>query len=353
MTGRTCAGVSSAFVALALLWLSGCDDAAQEAAGSTGAMGSSRSTGASGTAGPSPAAPVTRVRATLYLEPSTLAIGEVTTAEVTVVTPPGYRLHAVSPPDVPGVWLLDAQVPQVERGATRWVHRARIRARTREVGPFVWPAFQVTVEGPAGAETTADVGQRAFEVVSVLKDFPDQAVPFGLRGPDRTQGARSGFWWGVGTGATTAIALASIFLAVRRKRDRVPLDEQTARRGIEARETTLWDWSERELAEANALLASPEGQRAAANRGALLLRRYVSRRFNVDTEAFTTIELSARKPPLAIESRWPEMLRILRRFDDERFRQLATDDASAAWIESELAAVRRFIDDSMPPELRQ
>jgi hypothetical protein len=97
----------------------------------------------------------------------------------------------------------------------------------------------------------------------------------------------------------------------------------------------------------------------------------VARRFNVETQALTTEELTAAKPPLAIDSRWPELLRILRRFDAERFRNVvarepvglvdsvesdesaAAGTSAAARIRGEIDAVKRFVDDSMPPELRR
>ena len=337
MARQTCGQLASVLGAAALLFLSGCDEPSPQ------------------TDGRAFAAPVTSLRATLALEPSELKIGEVATAEITVVTPPEHHLHPVNPPEVAGVWLLDAETLEVERSPARWVHRARIRVRTRDIGALIWPAFEVTVEDAAGAKSTVAVAERSFEVVSVLKDFPDRAVPFGLHGPEQSEATRGGFWVGVAAGAGGALALAAVGLALHRTRDRIAPDGQSGRVGVGAPEATLWDWSERELEQANSALDSPaeEGARDAANRGALLLRRYVARRFNVQTEAFTTEELSARKPPLAIDSRWPELLRILRRFDAERFRQVESDDASAARIKGELDAVRRFIEDSMPPELRR
>ena len=120
-------------------------------------------------------------------------------------------------------------------------------------------------------------------------------------------------------------------------------------------------WADSELTGAEAALDSPEGPRDAANRGARLLRQYVERRFSIQTEAFTTEELSAAKPPLAIDSRWPELVRILSRFDAERFRRSDVSGSARAGaqrgahsgIRREIEAVKRFVADSTPHELRR
>jgi hypothetical protein len=299
--------------------------------------------------------PIAHIRAALVLEPSRLKVGEVSTAVVTVVTPPDHRLLPVSPPEVPGVWLLDATSQDVARSQQRWVHRTRIRLRAREVGRLVWPAFDVSIEDADGAKHTVPVGERAFEVVSVLRDHPDQVTPFGLRTAPKRRGGGD-FWIGAGAGAAATLALAATAFAFYRARDRVPPESEAARRDAMEKQATLWEWADSELAQAMAALDSkdgPHGPRDAANRGARLLRQYVARRFNVQTEALTTEELDATHPPLAIDSRWPELVRILGRFDAERFRQALVDDAAADRIRRSIDEVKHFVDDSMPPELRR
>ncbi len=305
-----------------------------------------------------------QLRAALVLEPLQLMIGEVITAQITVVTPPDHRLLPVKPPEVAGVWLLDATMLEVDKSEMRWVHQSQLRLRTRAVGPLVWPAFQVVVEDARGAQHSIDVSGREFEVVSMLKDFPDQLTPFGLRTwqPPRGNG---GFWLGAGIGAAATLALAAAALAFYRVRDRVPEENEATRRNARAREATLWEWAEGELTAAEAALDSPEGPRHAANRGARLLRQYVERRFSIQTEALTTEELGATKPPLAIDSRWPELVRILTRFDAERFRASELEGSTLAGVHSdpgsashrsirkEIEAVKRFVADSTPHELRR
>lgn len=353
---RPTAALPCAAIALglaALVALAGCDE-------SPAARQSEPRTDASAAARP----PVTHFRATLVLEPLQLMIGEVVTARITVVTPPEHRLLPFQPPEVAGVWLLDATTLDVARSETRWVHQTEIRLRTRDVGPLVWPAFQVVVEDFQGLQRSVDVSKREFEVVSMLQEFPDQMTPFGLRTrePARTRGS---FWLGAGLGCAAALALAGLALAFYRARDRVPAESEATARSARARELTLWEWADSELAGAEAALDSPDGPRDAANRGARLLRQYVERRFNIQTEALTTEELSATKPPLAIDSRWPELVRILRRFDAERFRASPLEGAAVAGardgshsgidsgIQNEIEAVKRFVADSTPRELRR
>ncbi len=321
----------------ALLWLAGCGE-------SPGAQG--------GEAPTDRRSPITQIQAAVVLEPPALKIGEVVSAQITVVTPPDHRLLPISPPTVTGAWLLDAIPRDVERSGARWVHRTQVRLRTHDVGPLVWPAFNVVVEDSAGARHSVEVGERSFEVVSVMQDFPDQLAPFGLRTLEAPRSSGS-FWSGAGVGAASALALVAVVLAFYWVRDRVPVESEAAKRLAHEREATLWEWADSELAQATAALGSPEGPRDAANRGARLLRQYAARRFNLQIEALTTEELDATKPPLAIDSRWPEFVRILRHLDAERFCPSQVDVSSVAPIRSEIEAVKRFVDDSLPPELRR
>ena len=81
---------------------------------------------------------------------------------------------------------------------------------------------------------------------------------------------------------------------------------------------SLADWSRQEVDRALGTLESDPHQ--AANTGALLLRTYMARRYGGGTDAATTEELERRAPTLAQRSLWPDFIRILRNFDDVRFR---------------------------------
>jgi hypothetical protein len=76
----------------------------------------------------------------------------------------------------------------------------------------------------------------------------------------------------------------------------------------------------------------------------------MARRFGSETEAATTEELERRTPALAERTLWPDFVRILHSFDDERFRP-ARDGARAqggARIRSALEDSRRLIEASRP-----
>jgi hypothetical protein len=105
-----------------------------------------------------------------------------------------------------------------------------------------------------------------------------------------------------------------------------------------------------------ALEADP---RQAASAGAHLLRVYMARRFGSETEAATTEELERKTPALAERTLWPDFVRILHSFDDERFRPHAValdSEASrrrsggSARIRGALEDSRRLVEASRPRE---
>ena len=290
------------------------------------------------------------LRATLAIEPPILHIGDVTTVEIVVVTPPEHRVLPYAPPSIPGLWLLEAQPLDPELGAQRWVHRTRLRVRPREVGHQLWPASQVVVETADDRRESLALPERELEVVSVMPDFPERSEPFGLRTPDRAT-ARGGFWLGAGLGALAGMLAMGIALAIRRRT--VAGTGALRSEHTEEGDDALWHWAERELQAASEHL--PDDPRAAANRAALTLRRYTATRFRVDIESASTEEIAATSPPLRMRSHWPLLVRVLRQLDGERFRpsSTATDRGADASTRRIIEEVRAYVTSTRPRGARR
>lgn len=264
-----------------------------------------------------PPAPVT-LRATTILEPPVLQVGDTAVLEVAVATPPDFEVEAPEPPEeVPGLWLLGAELPTVERGEARWVHRTRFRVRARDTGAFTWPALPLTLRDAEDRPRTLEAPARPFEVVSVLGDgdapqgFLDYRVP-------ATRGAPGP---GVGlaalVGAAAALAGVGLLLLVRRVR----AAERGARsgEGAAALAGLVGPWRA-----AHATLETAEARAAeepvrAADLAASALRVLASRRVDPALVTRTTEELAARPAPATLEAAWPELVALLRDLDAVRF----------------------------------
>ncbi len=287
------------------------------------------------------------VRATLVFEPPVLHIGEIMTLELAVVTPPHHRVPAITPVTPPGLELLGARSLAPELGGNRWVYRTQLRVRAQAIGTYIWPPLDLTIERPDGSEEIVRVAQRRFEVRSVREDLEARTQPFGLQqAPVTSARSQGSFLTGLLFGlAAAAIALASWWVG-RRLVARRP-----ARHASPSQKPTigLRDWTHHELDEALSILdADP---RRAASAGAHLLRVYMSRRFGSETEASTTEELERHSPALAERSLWPDFIRILHSFDDERFRPHADPahgSPNGGRIRSALEASRRLVEISLP-----
>ncbi len=284
-------------------------------------------------------------RATLLLAPDVLKIGEIVTAEIAVVTPPESRVRPIPTQLIEGLALLGAQTLPPERHEYYWMHRTRYRVRPESVGEHVWPSLELEVERPDGTIERLELAARRFEVASVRGRFPDRDRPFGLEEPDAgAEGPGSG---GLVAGVALGVLLSALValgiwgvraMATRRAESRVIPERPRA--------TSLFDWTERELAEALEVLEADP--RRAASVGAHLLRVYMARRFGSETEAATTEELERRPPALAERTSWPDFVRILHSFDDERFRPAADGTPGGARIRSALEDSRRLIEASRP-----
>jgi hypothetical protein len=297
-------------------------------------------------------AAATRPEATLILEPSTLRIGDISSLEIAVATPPDHRVLPYETPEVPGLWILDATAVETERGVRRWMHRTRIRVRPRELGLHEWPATRVSIESSEGARFSLELPGSRVEVVSILPEIPDRVAPFGFLSPEAVAGnAGLGALSWAAVGALVTLLAMALIAAARGWRARRSASEPG---GPAAPTLDLWQWVEAQFASADQRLEREP--RAAANAAARGIRLYVAGRFGTRTQAATTPELEATAPPLAVRSRWPYFLRILRVLDDVRFRSLGEqrDDHSEDRdrIRAALEEARRFVEDSVPPELR-
>ncbi|MEE8581852.1 MAG: hypothetical protein V3T33_09710, partial [Myxococcota bacterium] len=195
----------------------------------------------------SPSAPVSP-RATLVLEPSVLRLGELADLEIIVVTPPEHRVLPISPPEIPGLWVVDREDLPTHFGASRWVHRTRLRVRARELGLHHWPTSSVLIETSDGKRSTLELGARDIEVVSTLSNFPERITPFGLRSPGRERvGANDLLAVALGAGSTLLGVL--VWMGAQRLRRRRVEQPVTKERGVEG---DLFEWAERELSSARA-----------------------------------------------------------------------------------------------------
>ncbi|MDJ0867542.1 MAG: hypothetical protein QNK03_15645 [Myxococcota bacterium] len=282
-------------------------------------------------------------RAVVVVEPPRILVGDVAQVEVVVVTPPGHSVPPLQPPDeLPGLWLLDAVAAPVERSASSWTHRTRIRVRGREAGALDWPALQLEVVDPEGERWSLQTEARPLEVVSILPAHPDRVSPFPYLLPERA--ARGpGPWAAAAGGAAAALALVGAVALVRRRRAR----GVAALPAAEAEREAPWHEALEALERATAAL--PGDWRQASHVGARALRRYLSRRFGLDLECCTTEEAETRSPPFALAGRWGAALDVLRQLDAVRFRR-EDPSAAARRVATALDAACELVRETVPPE---
>lgn len=288
---------------------------------------------------PEPAAPVAppSLRATWVLEPPRVRVGDVATLELAVVTPPDHRvLPPRLPEELPGFWLLELGLPEVERAPGHWLHRARLRLRAREPGLHAWPPFELEVESPGGEIERVEVPAHTLEVVSVLDAIPTPTPPHGLIAPAEpdTGGRGSAFAAGV---ATTLAAVGLIWLARRRRRSRVTATGTSAA----PPPAPPWIAAQRELEAALALL--PGEPVPAAEAGAGALRRYAARRFGLPAEAWTDPEFAAARPPPAGAAGWPRLVAAIALLDAARFAPLGESQGVAERVGEALEEARSLV----------
>jgi hypothetical protein len=304
-------------------------------------LGAALLVSACGEAAPPPA-PV-EPRAGWLLEPPRVRLGEVASLERLVVTPPGWTVSPLVPPQaVEGFWLLDAEALAPERLASRWVHRTRLRIRAREIGSFEWPAARAQAQAPDGSAHELELEPLTLEVVSVLPESPDRLTPFGIRPlPGAAPGIGSLLAAAAAGALVTTAALAVLLLVVRRRRARAPAPlAPPAGEPPDARARAA-------LADARRLLAGDP--RGAADRTSAALRQFLAARFGVPAPARTSEELAAAAPPFALSTRWPSLLALLRALDAERFAPPRPAPESAARVAPLVDEALAIVDQSALP----
>ncbi len=282
------------------------------------------------------------IQGDVVVEPPTLRIGQTATVEVAVVTPPE---HGVSPPEapaeVPGLWVLEAETLPVEREPQRWIHRTRFLVRARATGSFAWPAQTLRVESLSeeGAVRQAlELPERALEVREVSGEWPDRLEPFGLR-RRAPAGATGGALVPALAGALTALAAVGLVALVRRAR---AAGDEPARAAADDREA--WRAAQATLAAAEA----SDDPRAAADAASAALRIYLTRRHAAAADTATTEELAAREAPWGLARSWPQVLSVLRRLDDVRFRPREAPAAGASEVRAAVREARALLGESPP-----
>ena len=288
-------------------------------------------------AGPAP--PPATLRASIVLEPPRIEIGDVFMVELAVVTPPEHRVApAPVPKAVPGVAIVDASVPSVERQPGRWVHRQRFRARARSTGPLLWPALEVTVAAPDGAEQVLRTAARPFEVVSLLEEHPERRSPFGFRSPRVGAEPGPGAWLGALLGSLATLAALGLVTLVRRVRRSAPPDAPALPAG--AGDLA----SAQALAALHAAEAEPDPVHA-ADLASQALRSWAADRFEAPLLRWaTTEEIAARPPPFLLHTRYAALVAVLEALDALRFPPLPGDARGA--LGAALARARAFVLDA-------
>lgn len=280
------------------------------------------------------------LRGAVLLEPPRLAVGQVARVEIAVATPPAYHVQPLAPPEpLEGFWVIGVEVPTVERGESRWVHRMGVRIRAREVGTFEWPARSVVVEDADGGHHEVALDALALEVVSVFPEFPDRVAPFGLELPPSSEAPALPSALAAAAGAVLALASVALVARVRRRRAAVVPQPAAARPPAE------WDEARAALARAR---AEPDAAQAAALASAAL-RHFAARRFGTDAPVRTTEELAGGVVHGALGERFGTFLGLLQRLDAAHFRGRPVE---AAELMAALDAAEAFVEDATPEALR-
>ncbi len=295
-----------------------------------------------------PPAP-TLPRAVVVLEPTQIGVADVATLEIAIATPPDWAPRPLALPEAPaGLWILGVESLPAEREATRWLHRTRVHVRAREVGSVTWPASVVEFEAPGGAIERLATPPLAIEVVSVLPEYPERAIPFGVREPPERERGGSGALLGAAAGAGAVLAgLAAARVRAHRRARRA--GSASAPPGAPPPEPP-WETARAALAQARAL--APREPFEASDLAARALRRYAGRRFAIGAEARTSEELAAAPAPFAASTRWPLLVASLRALDLHRFRPRGDPEARAALatgLPGALALAERFVEETLPP----
>ena len=277
------------------------------------------------------------------LEPPRVEIGDLFTVEVAVVTPPGHRVApAPVPKAIPGLAIVEAAIPSVDREPGRWVHHQRFRARASATGPLRWPAVELGVEAPDGSRLVVLAPERPFEVVSLLAENAERRSPFSFRRPHLDDGGR-GPWLPALLGSLATLAALALISGVRRVRrgaalvpGHLPgaaLDEAVAAAVLAA------------LAAAEAEASNPV---RAADLASEALRSWAAERFRAPRlRSATTEELAREGPPFLLSTRHAALLALLESLDALRFPPLR--ESRGLELRAALARAREFVANAAGP----
>jgi hypothetical protein len=265
---------------------------------------------------PETSPPPAQLRATLVIEPPRIEVGDPFDVELAVVTPPDHVvLPAPVPKATPGLWILEAERPSVERQPGRWVHRQRFRARARATGSLVWPALDVEIEAPDGTKSVLRAPERPFEVSSLLAEHPEQPSFFRYRTPELERSGARGVWLPALFGALFALAGVGLFAWVRHVR----LASAAAARALA--ELPAPSGADGAALEAlrHASAAADDPVRAADLASAALRAWAAERSRTPGLRAATLEELSARTAPFLFTTRYARFVELVRELDALRF----------------------------------
>jgi len=277
--------------------------------------------------------------ATSVLRNPVIRIADRADIDIRVSTPPGRSVLRPEPPtSLAGFEILEWQLLPTVHEPQQWIHTQRVRLRAREIGRFEWPALQLRVADPDGAQTAIALPAIPLEVRSILGKHPGRRAPFGARAapePTRTRSDRAR--WPAAAGAL--LALAAVAALVRgRRRGRAPATSGEP-------PPAPWTSALAELDCAAALAPALAGHRTAAT-----LRSYMDRRFRAHTRSRTTEELAVTTPPYGATSRWPTFVALLQDLDALRFRPGSDSGGRARTVvDAALARARDFVEATTPP----
>ena len=262
-----------------------------------------------------------QLSATVVIEPPRIEVGDAFWVEIAVVTPPDHHVPlAPVPKAIDGLWILDAERPELDRQRGRWIHHQRFRARARAVGSFQWPSLELPVEGPGGGVHVLTVPARPFTVVSLLAEHPAQRSFFSYREPQQEADSRGGPWLPALVGALFALGAVGLVSWVRRARSD----------GIAFSPGGVLPPPSEHTAHAIAALrraAAAQGDPVhAANLASLALRAWAAERGRSPAlRAATAEELAVRTAPPALASRYEGFVALVLELDALRFPPLGPD----------------------------
>jgi hypothetical protein len=250
------------------------------------------------------------------IEPPRIEVGDPFEVELAVVTPPEHVvLPAPVPKATPGLWILEAERPSVERQPGRWVHRQRFRARARATGSLVWPALDVEIEAPDGTKSVLRAPERPFEVSSLLAEHPEQPGFFRYRAPELETSTARGVWLPALFGALFALAGVGLVAWVRHVR---AASVAAARALAELPAPVAADGAALEaLRRASAAADDPV---RACDLASAALRDWAAERSRTPALRSATLEeLATRTAPFLLTTRYAGFVELVRELDALRF----------------------------------